>query len=100
VSFTRMPTNALEEHTLQLLRARYMDTLPWLCTQTGARVTVVPSGRGNAFTLVAVWVTGRHSKYYGAEMVRQLGRRGCARRLAELFIQEVRKARGEEIDDE
>jgi hypothetical protein len=95
-----MSTNALEEHTLQLLRSRYVDTLPWLCAQTGAKVTIVPSGRGNTFTLVAVWASGRYEKYHGAELIRQLGRRGCARRLAELFIQEVRRARGEEIDDE
>jgi hypothetical protein len=77
-----------------------MDTLPWLCTQTGSKVTVVPSGRGNSFTLVARWATGSYEKYYGGEMIRQLGRRGCARRLAELFVNEVRRARGEEPDEE
>lgn len=95
-----MTTNALEEHTLQLLKSRYMDTLPWLCRQTGAKVSIVPSSRGNAFTLVAQWASGSHEKYYGVEMVRQLGRRGCARRLAELFVNEVRRARGEELDEE
>lgn len=94
-----MTPNALEERTLLLLRGRYVDTLPWFCQQTGAKVTVVPSTVGNSFTLVAQWSTGSHEKYYGAAMIRQLGRRGCARRLAELFVNEVKSARGEDLDE-
>lgn len=100
VFVVHMTTNALEEHVLQLLKQRYADMLPWFCSQVGAKVTIRPGCHGNSFTLVATWDGGTYSKYYGGEMARALGRRGCARRLAELFVDEVRKHRGEETDDE
>lgn len=95
-----MSSVALDEHVLQLLRRRFIDTLPWLCSRSGAVVEVKPSGRGNSFRLVATWAGGNYEKVYDGAAVRALGRRGCARRLAELFVDEVKKARGEELDEE
>lgn len=89
-----MPTMDREVHLLQLLKAEYSRHLPWLCSKSGATVTVRQSG-GNTFSLVAKWDGGEHSKLFDTSSVRTLGGRGgCAAKLAEVFIAEVVAARG------
>ena len=89
----------LEQHTLQLLRQRFDTLLPWFCSQTKANVTIA-TGSLDYFMLVAAWEGGSHRKKYDVVLIRGLGRRGCARKFAEDFVNEVRRARGEEVDDE
>lgn len=89
-----MPDNTREVRLLQLLKAEYYRHLPWLCSKTGATVIVKQSG-GNTFSLVAKWAGGEHSKLFDEASVRTLGGRGgCAARIAEVFIQEVKRAMG------
>ena len=93
-------STALEDHTLMLLRHRFLDTLPWFCRATGASVTVRPLGRGNSFCLHAAWAGGEYQQVFDAVKIRELGRRGCARRLSELFVAAVLRARGQPAEDD
>lgn len=83
-----------EEHLLQLLKAEFSQHTAWISQKSGAVVTVQPTGRGNSFTLVAVWDGGRHGKFFDESSVRTLGGRGgCASKMALAYIDEVLAAR-------
>lgn len=96
-----MDNMALHELTLQHLRQRYVQMLPWFRTVTRAQVEIRPTGRGNAFTLIARWGDGQvHQKHFSAEVVRSMPRVGCSKRLADIYVREVLLAKGEIDEDD
>jgi len=89
----------LEEHKLQLVRQRFEGTLPWFERSTRAKVALRSSTVGGSFTLCATWVGGTHEKTYTVATIRDVGRRGCTKWLAEQFVREVLLKQGEEPDE-
>jgi hypothetical protein len=80
---------------LRLLKSEFSNHTPWLSKKTGAVVTVQPTGRGDSFTLVAVWSgNGRYGKFFNEDSVKTLGGHGgCAAKMAEEYISEVIEAK-------
>lgn len=84
-----------QERLLQRLRLRFDGWLPWLCNATKANVSIVASGGGNAFTLIAKWpADGEYRKVYDAAAVLRQGRVVCVKDYAREFVAGVLKARG------
>lgn len=90
---------SLDEHKLQLVRQRFAGTLPWFEQSTQAKVTLLPATTGYGFTLRATWPGGDFEKRYTVETIRDVGRRGCTKWLAEQFVRAVQQQRGEELDE-
>ena len=92
--------SSLEEHKLQLVRQRFEGTIPWFERSTRAKVVLRPSTASGSFTLCATWVGGTYEKVHTVATIREVGRRGCTKWLAEQFVREVLSRQGEELDDE